>query len=54
MNFSLKLREHGLVGMLGDHAQQVVVKAQCLVHGGTVPVHHALGVIQILKTAKVR
>ena len=36
------MKDLGLLGMVGDHAQQVVAKEQCLALVGTVMEHHAL------------
>ena len=53
VRFPFKLREHGPVGHLGEHAQQAVVREKSLVHVDTVPVYHALVVPQKEEAAKV-
>ena len=47
------MRDLGLIGEVGDHAQQVVVKEQCLTLVGTVLEHRALEVQQKLEPAMV-
>ena len=47
------MKDHGLVGEVGDHAQEVVVKEQFLACVGTMLEHHALEVQQKLTVAKV-
>ena len=49
----LQMRDHGQIGEYGNSVQQVVVKGPGLVHEDTVMVHHALGILQIQKIAKV-
>ena len=47
------MKDHGQVGVDGDHAQQVVVKAPRYAHVSTVVGHHAQGVQQTQGTVKV-
>ena len=48
-----KMKDHGQVGVDGDHARQVVVKAPRYAHVSTVVGHHAQGVQQTQGTVKV-